>query len=522
MNARTSSRWSFTRLLPFGIFGIAGVVITGLWLAPSDDFPRVYRVAGTLLTSLAVIGLLALWLLALSGLRWFVRLPLFGLAVLAGAFLLSRVQFDGDLIPFVRWPWERSTDSAVDAHRSRQPKGMIVMDRLSAEPGDWAEYRGPLRDGVVRDGPPLSRDWKAHPPKLVWKQPCGAGWASFAILGDALVTIEQRHDKEAVVCYEAATGREAWVHAYPTEFRETMGGIGPRATPTIADGRVYSLGAEGHLVCLDLVTGNEQWSTDILTDNDNLRWAMSGSPLVVENLVIVNPGAQRPGRDALVAYDKVSGKKVWGAGNTKAGYSSPMLATIAGEQMIVLLDGKELAGYSLDGRKLWNTPWDRTNEDINVAQPLVYDDDRIFITSGYSIGSAMFQISKGPSWTVRELWRSENKPLRCRFTNPVAYGDTIYGLDEGILACIDARDGSLKWKDGRYRNGQLLRWENMLIVMAEYGDLVAVRAAPDGHQELGRVKGALRGERSWNVPAMSNGRIYLRNDGEMACYDLRE
>src|SRR5207253_1242770 len=148
---------------------------------------------------------------------------------------------------------------------------------------------------------------------LLWRQPCGGGYAGFAVAGNLAVTIEQRRDQEAVVAYDTATGRERWAYAYPAQFTEQLGGPGPRATPTIAGRDVCSLGATGHLVCLDAATGQLKWAVDILTDNQNLTWGMSGSPLVYDNVVVVNPGAQTEaakGR-AVVAYHRATGKEIW-------------------------------------------------------------------------------------------------------------------------------------------------------------------------------------------------------------------
>ena len=163
----------------------------------------------------------------------------------------------------------------------------------------------------------------------MWRQPVGGGYASFAVAGDLAVTIEQRRDQEAVVGYDVATGHERWTYSYPAHFVERLGGPGPRATPTIRDGDVYSLGATGVLACLKAATGELKWSVNILDGQPNVAWAMSGSPLVYDRFVVVNPGAQTAANQgkAVVAYDRETGKPVWRAGSARAGYSSPMLVT---------------------------------------------------------------------------------------------------------------------------------------------------------------------------------------------------
>jgi outer membrane protein assembly factor BamB len=504
---------------------VAAVVV--IWRIPSPNYERMQRVMHTLFAVFGATVLLGVWLVFLSGLRFYVRIGGVVLAAGVAYFLLRDVRFDGDMRPIPRLPWEAKPDDLVEAHRRGQEKGaLFAAEELSQiRPTDWPEYRGRLRDGVVTSGPTLARDWKSRPPKQLWKQPCGSGWASFAVVGKAVFTIEQRRDNEAVVCYHADNGREIWIYEYPAHFKEPLGGPGPRATPTFFNGEIFSLGAQGHLCCLDAATGQEKWATNILGDTPNLAWAMSGSPLVDDTMVIVNPGCQddlKPGR-ALVAYDRKTGKELWASGNTKAGYSSPMFATIGGQRQIVLLDGKQLGGYDPAGGKLlWKYDWDKTMQDINVAQPIILDDGRVFISSGYNIGSAMVRVTKSPdNWEAKELWRHENKPLRCKFTSPVVFGDNLYGLDEGILACIAVADGKLRWKGDRFGHGQLLRYADSLLILAENGDLAIVDASPKEFRLLGRVKG-ITGARTWNVPALAAGRFYVRNDQEMACFDISQ
>ncbi len=354
---------------------------------------------------------------------------------------------------------------------------------------------------------------------MLWRQPVGGGYAAFAVAGNAAVTIEQRRDREAIVCYDATTGRERWLHDYSAHFTESLGGDGPRATPTIADGAVFSLGASGQLACLDLATGKMRWDVNILEDDDNVPWGMSGSPLVYDQLVVVNPGTQRStaaGR-AVVAYDRATGRQVWRAGSTKAGYSSPMLADLAGVRQLLLLDGEILAGYDPQtGGELWRFPWE-TYQDINVAQPVALDGDRIFISSGYDKGCAMLRLTESAGkWKVETLWQNRN--MRCKFTSPVAYQGFLYGLDEGILSCIDQETGKRRWRDGRYGHGQMLVADDLLLILSESGKLVLVEATPEGHHELGSI-GTLDGK-TWNNPALADGKAFVRNSEEMACYEL--
>ena len=443
------------------------------------------------------------------------------LAILAAGWAAVRdVRFTGDVVPIVQFRWLRARDAVLEAHRRRQGAVTVpvAVERSSAKDTDFPEYRGQQRNGIVH-GPALARDWKAHPPRLLWRQPIGGGYAAFAVAGNLAVTIEQRRDREAVVCYDAATGKERWLYDYPAHFSESLGGDGPRATPTIADGAVWVLGATGQLVCVDLGTGKRRWEVNILAENDNLPWGMSGSPLVYDQLVVVNAGTQRStaaGR-AVVAYDRTTGRQVWSVGNTKAGYSSPMLANLAGRRQVLLLDGEILAGYDPQtGSELWRFPWP-TYQDINVAQPIVLDGDRIFISSGYDKGCAMLHVTESAGkWKIEPLW--QNKNMRCKFTSPVAHEGFLYGLDEGILTCVDLETGKRQWRDGHYGHGQLLLADDLLVIISETGKLVLVEATPKGHRELGSI--AALADNTWNNPALADGKAFLRNSEEMACFDL--
>lgn len=513
--------------VPFTIVILASLAIAALWLRPDSRLDS--NAPNTLLIVWAALGLLGLWFILFSGaaFRWRAVVLALGVgAVAGGIWLMSAgyLVFDGDMVIHLRAPWVRHAD-VVAAHRQAQGSGTSAELVLSMD-HDWPEFRGKNRDGVVL-GPKLSRDWKAQPPRLLWKQPCGEGFGSLAIAGNLLVTMEQRGDFEAVVAYDTETGAERWKYEYPARFWEPLGGLGPRATPTIADGDVFALGAEGHLVCLDARTGKPHWQTNILEGGVNLRWGMSGSPLVVDEKVIVNPGyqgAESPENKAVVAYSRHSGQIVWATPGKRAGYSSPMLANIADHRQIVLFDGGQVAGYEIDnGKRLWSYPWSRTREDINVAQPIIWPDGRVFISSGYGTGCALIQVSReNDTWRVQEVWHRPNKPLRCKISSPVEYQGFLYGLDEGILACIDAKDGTVRWREGRYGHGQLLRYEDRLIILDEKGNLVLVEATPENFNELAKVKAIRSDPRTWNVPAVAHGRIYVRNEHEMACFDLRE
>jgi outer membrane protein assembly factor BamB len=502
---------------------VAALALTAIWTWPSESTERGLRGMGTVVTVQLSLLLLSIWLLFLSPLRWWQAIGTILLAVAVAFGAVREVKLTGDWVPLLVFRWDVSPRQTLGYGQPAASSEALDLRRLEAT--DYPEFRGRRRDGIVQ-GPPLARDWSETPPRLLWRQAAGGGYSSFALVGDVAVTLEQRDDHEAVVCYDAGTGKVRWLHEYPARFEEFQGGVGPRATPTIADGDVYSLGASGHLVCLDGATGKQKWAVEILDGNENIQWGMSGSPLVFDQVVVVNPGVQTPSAagNALVAYDRKTGARVWGAGNTRAGYSSPMLATLAGRKQILLFDGEQIAGYDLaGGGVLWEHKW-TTMRGINVAEPLVLDGDRVFISSGYGVGSAMLQVAEADGkFQVKELW-GRNKPvLQSKFSNPVYRDGYIYGLDNGVLTCISAGDGTRKWKGERYGHGQLLLADDLLVIQAEEsGELVLVQAKPDQPRELGRIKALTAKTRTWNHPALANGRAFVRNDLEMAAYDLRQ
>lgn len=379
----------------------------------------------------------------------------------------------------------------------------------------WPWYRGQDRDGVYRE--PIRVSWEGLAP--MWKKPIGGGRASFAVADGRAFTIEQRRRDEVVAAYDVMTGRELWTNAWPERFSQWMGGgEGPRATPAWADGFVFALGARGELRCLDAASGRLVWRTNILQDANakNLRWGMAASPLIAGDAVIVLPGGSA-GR-SVAAYDRGTGKRLWTMLDDRQAYVAPMQVTLLGVPQFLVVSARRLVGLSLDRREvLWEFPW-VTDHDVNAAQPIVIGDRRVFYSSGYGTGAAVVELTKaGERFSVREVWRSNR--MKNRQSSSVLHDGFIYGLDEGILACLDASTGALKWKGGRYGHGQVLLAGGHLVVITEEGELVLVAPTPERLREVARVR-AIDGE-TWNVPAIADGILLVRNTEEMAAFDLR-
>jgi outer membrane protein assembly factor BamB len=380
----------------------------------------------------------------------------------------------------------------------------------------WTNFRGPARDGRYEETP-IRTNWPAEGLPLLWKQPIGGGYASFVVAEGMAFTIEQRRRQEIVAAYDVETGRELWTQGSDAEFKESMGGDGPRATPTWEAGRLWALGAEGDLRCFEAKTGKLNWSKNILKDNGaaNLQWGMSGAPLIVDDKVVVLPGG-RAG-SSVVAYNKLTGAQVWKSLNDTQAYVSPMLMTLAGKRQIVVVTANRIVGLAVDnGSLLWESSWN-TDMGINCSQPIVIDANRFFISSGYGKGAALVEITgSGDQLTARKVW--ENTSMKNKFNSSVVYEGNVYGLDETILTCVDVKTGERRWKGGRYGFGQVILASGHLIVITDTGELVLVKATPDKHTELARFS-AIEGK-TWNYPAIAEGRLLVRNQTQMACFDL--
>lgn len=488
------------------------------------------------------VGLILLWLRS-TRLRWKL-LGTLGIAVLAVLHLYYfwglRWQLDGSGSRLIfsfgdRERHERVLEASRRAALSAPPPATVATPppaapeptavhasaapppvAPAAPPPYWTDFRGPGRLGHYTEQPILL-NWPASGLPRLWRQPVGAGYASFVVGAGSIFTIEQRRDKEVVAAYDAATGRELWTNSWPGHFSEAMGGDGPRTTPVLDDTRLYALGAEGEFRCLDAATGKVLWRKNILTENgaSNLVWAQSASPLIVDDKVIVLPGG--PNGKSVVAYNKLTGATVWTSQNDEQSYTAPMLVHLAGKRQLLVVSALRAMGLDPDtGRLLWDYPW-VTEYHINAAQPIVTAPNRFFISAGYGHGAAVVELSPdGDRFTARTVW--QNTRMKNKFNSSVLHDGYIYGLDEAILACIDASTGELKWKGGRYGYGQLLLASGHLIVLTERGEVVLVKADPSAHQELARFP-AIEGK-TWNHPAISGGILFVRNNAEMAAFRI--
>jgi outer membrane protein assembly factor BamB len=426
--------------------------------------------------------------------------------------------FDNDL----KWRWAKTSEERLlaqaadeQAARPATPAVLPAAPAAADTGADWPGFRGPHRDGII----PIVRietDWSASPPVELWRRPIGPGWSSFAVHRDLLYTQEQRGGDEVVACYNVITGKPVWKHRDAARFWESNGGAGPRATPTLSNGRVYTFGATGILNVLGARDGAVVWSRNAASDTGTKvpGWGFASSPLVVDDVVIV----AAEGR--LAAYDLATGNPRWVGPAGGAGYSSPHLLTIDGVAQVLLASGASAISFApADGTRLWEYP---LSPSVPIVQPALTADGDILISTGGANGGngiCRIAVAHGPGgWTVEERWTSMG--LKPYFNDFVVHNGHAFGFDGSILACIDLKDGKRKWKGGRYGYGQLvlLSDQDLVLVLSEEGELALVAAAPDQFRELARFP-AIKGK-TWNHPVLAGDVMLVRNGQEMAAFRM--
>ena len=395
------------------------------------------------------------------------------------------------------------TASPTEAAKTVAPTTPAAEARV-----DWPGFRGPRRDGVVR-GTKIKTDWAASPPVQMWRHPVGPGWSSFAVNGDLVYTQEQRGENEVVACYKASTGQSVWTHSDSARFFESNAGAGPRGTPTLSNGRVYSFGATGILNVLDARNGAVVWTRNVANETNTKIpfWGFSSSPLVIGDIVVVAAAGQ------LVAYEVATGNRRWVGPAGGGSYSSPHLVTINGVAQVLLTSDGRLTSVSLtDGKQLWQHQWGANS----IVQPAVTPDGNILITSQESGIRRLALANDGGTWTVSERWTSNG--LKPYFNDFVVHKGYAFGFDGRILSCVDLNNGERKWKGGRYGNGQLvlLPDQDLLLVLSEEGELALVQARSDQFTEIAKAP-AIQGK-TWNHPVLVGDVLLVRNAEEMAAF----
>jgi len=402
-----------------------------------------------------------------------------------------------------------------------------ALDRPAALGGAWPQWRGPRRDGVS-DEAGLRTDWAQAPPPVVWKQPIGGGYSSVAVADGRLYTMDKQGNDERVLCLDAGTGKELWAHRYRVDYSALQGYTGgPRATPTVAGGRVFTVGATGVFLCLEAKPRDGRahvlWQHNLAEKfgASPPGWGVACSPLVEGKLVCVQPGGAK---GSVAAFDTRTGEVAWTALSEPSGYSSPVAATVAGVRQVICLTGKGLAGLrAADGKQLWYYRWP-TEYDANIATPVLAG-NYVFISSDYGAGCALLELDADGHGGVRAapVYVKRNKLMRNHHASCVLYRGYLYGFDTSpdALKCVDLRTGREKWASRRPGKGSVLAADGALLVLTQEGSLALVAASPDGFRQQAELRDVLQGSDCWALPALADKRLYLRDQQHILCIDLK-
>jgi len=390
---------------------------------------------------------------------------------------------------------------------------------------DWPQFLGPNRNGISAETG-LIDSIPAGGPKELWRISGGVGMSGLAISRGKLLTLVQKDGQQFLTAKNAETGAPLWETPLTSQY-ENQQGNGPRATPTIAGEKVYAYTGEGVLVCLNLADGKLVWKHDVPSElkGKPADYGMACSPLVVGKNVLVAAGAPQA---AVAAYDAESGKLAWTAGDDPAGYSSPALLDVGGQKQIVVFTGASAIGLAPDkGTLLWRYPYE-TDYDANIATPLAHR-GQILLSSGENHGSVLLGLRQdGDKFVPREMWTSQgaSSKLRNEWQTSMLLDNHLYGFDNvgsagpvTHLTCVEVATGKPAWQQARFGKGNLIAADGKLFISTMKGELALVRATPKAYEELGRatVLGSTR-----QAPSLANGRLYLRDDKDIVCLDVRK
>ncbi len=504
---------------------MTALIVTAGLVVPSFRSEMERNLAAWLRAVTLLLGgfLLVVWFVFLSRLDVKARVLTAIALVILGVEARELVRVDGAAdgrgLPKFAWKWKRAPAATLT---SKVP--ILFPPAPVADAVEVTGFFGPKRDGIVT-GARLATDWAAQRPTQLWRQPIGAGWSGFAVVGGRAFTQEQRGEDEAVSCYDVRTGQLVWLHTDAARFFQWQGGAGPRATPTVDRGRVFTYGATGILNCLDATTGRAVWTRNLLTEYklENLTWGTSSSPLVYDDAVVVTGGLTAG--PTVLAFHRDTGAPLWQAGTDQATYASPILATLAGRRVVLSNNAATLTAHDpATGAIVLTYAWSEAKWP-KASQPVVLPGDRVFLSAGYGIGCVMLKVDAMTDsklagadgmLTATQLWKTNR--MKTQFNSATLRGEHLYGLDDGLLACVTVADGQRVWKDGRFGSGQSLLVDDLLIIQSEPGDVVLAEAKPDGYRELARLPAL--SSKTWNHPTLAGRYLLLRNDREAVCYEL--
>ena len=384
---------------------------------------------------------------------------------------------------------------------------------------DWPQWRGPERNGVSRETG-LLREWPRSGPAVVWSaSQLGVGYGSVAVAGSRVFVQGMKNRQSVVTSLDRAAGKAAWSVALGSA-QENDRGSGPRSTPTVDGDRVYVLTETGDLVCLLVADGKVVWRRNILREFNgrNISWLISESPLIDGDRIIVSPGGRNAG---MVALDKMTGTTVWVSKelSDEAGYASSVVADVQGVRTILTLTGNAGIGVrATDGKVMWRYG-NVANNTANITTP-IYSNGKVFFTSAYGTGGALLGLrATGDSVSAQEIYFTRN--MQNHHGGVVLVDGYLYGFNNSILTCLEFETGKVMWRDRSVGKGSVAYADGRLYVLSEDNVVGLVEASPKGYRETGRFSIADQGWPSWAHPAISDGRLYLRNQNVLASYELR-
>jgi outer membrane protein assembly factor BamB len=387
---------------------------------------------------------------------------------------------------------------------------------------DWPQLLGPSRNGTSAETG-LVKSWPEKGPSVVWEREVGEGFSGSVVSGGTLILFHRVEDEEVVEALDGASGKPRWKFTYPTKYADSYGkGDGPRSTPMIAGGKVYTLGAEGMLHCLDLKDGKKVWEKSLAKDYE-LRPTFFGigtTPLVEGDLLLVNVGAKGAG---IVAFNKNNGREVWKATEDESSYSSPVAATLDGVRHVFFFTRTGLVDLDpKDGKVRASKRWrSRNDASVNAAVPLVVG-GQLFLTASYNTGAVLLRVGKDG---VEEVWKGD-KSLSAHYNTPLQKDGYLYGIDgrqeQGArLRCVELKTGEVKWEKERFGCASMILADGHIIALTEDGDLVLIEPTPEGYRETSRAA-VLKAVPCRAEIALADGRLYGRDGKKLVCWNLKK
>jgi outer membrane protein assembly factor BamB len=407
------------------------------------------------------------------------------------------------------------------------PRRTLTVPRLALSvaafflvAADWPQYLGPNRDCKSAETG-LARAWPKDGPKIIWEKKAGSGWSGAAVAGDRAILFHRIGNDEVVECVDASSGKELWKTSYHTRYRDDFQfDDGPRSTPLIADGKVFTLGADGDLSCFDFAAGAQLWQKNV---NNEFKvpkgfFGTATSPIIFGGKLLINVGAKGAG---VVAFDPATGKEIWKAGDDGVSYSSPIAAKINGEDLAIFFTRQGLLALTEKGEARFEYPWrPRLNASVNAASPIVHG-NQIFLSTSYGTGAILLEAVRGE---LKEIWKNDES-LSCHYNTPVLVGDHLFGVDGRQeagprLRCVEWQSGKVLWSEEHFGCASLIAVDGMLLALTEDGDLVLFEQSPTQYKELART--SLLGKKARAAPALSNGKAYARDGAKWVCVDLKK